>query len=71
MCVCVFVCMYIYIYKYICNFVCACIYICVYLYMYIKYIYICQAVLNKSCRQHPAKQQLYGHLRISETIQIR
>ena len=31
-----------------------------------------QAVLNKSWRQHPTKQQLYGHLPpITKTIQIR
>ena len=31
-----------------------------------------RAILNKSWRQHPTKQQLYGHLsRIPKTIQIR
>ena len=31
-----------------------------------------QAILNKSCNQHPTKQQLYGHLLpTSKTIQIR
>ena len=30
------------------------------------------AVLNKSCKQHAAKQHLYGHLPpISQTIQVR
>ena len=30
-----------------------------------------QAILNKSWKQHPMKQQLYGHLSpISKTIQI-
>ena len=30
------------------------------------------AILNKSWRQHPSKQQLYGHLPvITETIQVR
>ena len=33
---------------------------------------ILRAILNESCRQHPMKQQLYGHsLPISKTIQIR
>ena len=31
-----------------------------------------QAILNKSWKQHPMKQQLYGHLPpISKTVQIR
>ena len=31
-----------------------------------------RAILNKSLRQHPTKQQLYGHLpQITKTIQIR
>ena len=31
-----------------------------------------QAILNKSWRQHPTKQQLYGHLQpITKTIQVR
>ena len=33
---------------------------------------ILQALLNKSWKQHPTKQQLYGHLPlISKTIQVR
>ena len=31
-----------------------------------------QAILNKSWKQHPTKQQQYGHLTsISQTIQVR
>ena len=37
-----------------------------------NYTRMLRAVLNKSCRQHPTKQQLYGHLPpITKTIQIR
>ena len=36
------------------------------------YTRMLQAVLNKSCRQHPTKQQLYGHLPpIMKTIQVK
>ena len=36
------------------------------------YIYILRAILNKSWRQHPTKQQLYGHLPPTmKTIQVR
>ena len=37
-----------------------------------NYTRILQVILNKSWRQHPTKQQLYGHLQpITKTIQIR
>ena len=37
-----------------------------------NYTRMLQAILNKSWRQHPTKQQLYGHLLpITKTIQIR
>ena len=37
-----------------------------------NYTRMLQAVLNKSWRQHPTKEQLYGHLLpIMKTIQIR
>ena len=37
-----------------------------------NYTRMMQAVLNKSWRQHPTKQQLYGHLPpITKTIQVR
>ena len=36
------------------------------------YIYIMRAILNRSWRQHPTKQQLYGYLSlITKTIEIR
>ena len=37
-----------------------------------SYTRMLRAILNKSCRQHPTMQQLYGHLpRITKTIQVR
>ena len=37
-----------------------------------NYTRMLQAILNKSWRQHPTKQQLYGHLQpIMKTIKIR
>ena len=37
-----------------------------------NYIRMLRAILNKSWRQHPTKQQLYGHLPpITKTIQVR
>ena len=37
-----------------------------------KYTRILRAILNKSWRQHPTKQQLYGYLTpITKTIQVR
>ena len=40
--------------------------------IYGNYTRMLQAILNKSWRQHPTKQQLYGHLPpITKTIQIR
>ena len=37
-----------------------------------KYTRMLQAILNKSWRQHPTKQQLYGYLPpITKTIQVR
>ena len=37
-----------------------------------NYTRMLRAILNKSWRQHPAKQQLYGHLRtITKTIKVR
>ena len=37
-----------------------------------SYTRMLQAILNKSWRQHPTKQQLYGHLPpITKTIQVR
>ena len=37
-----------------------------------NYTRILQAIMNKSWRQHPTKQQLYGHLPpITKTIQVR
>ena len=37
-----------------------------------NYTRMLQAILNKSSRQHPTKQQLYGHLPpITKTIQVR
>ena len=37
-----------------------------------KYTRMLQAILNKSWRQHPTKQQLYGHLPpITKTIKVR
>ena len=37
-----------------------------------NYTRMLRAILNKSCRQHPTKQQLYGHLpSITKTIQVR
>ena len=37
-----------------------------------NYIRMLRAILNKSWRQHPIKQQLYGHqLPITKTIQVR
>ena len=37
-----------------------------------NYTRILRAILNKSWRQHPTKQQLYGHLPpITKTIQVR
>ena len=37
-----------------------------------NYTRMLQAILNKSWRQHPTKQQLYGHLPpIKKTIQVR
>ena len=40
--------------------------------LHFLYLYISQAILNKSRRQHPTKQQLYGHLPpIMKTIKVR
>ena len=37
-----------------------------------NYTRILRAILNKSCRQHPTRHQLYGHLpTITKTIQVR
>ena len=37
-----------------------------------NYTRMLRAVLNKSCRQHPTRHQLYGHLPpITKTIQVR
>ena len=37
-----------------------------------NYTRMLQAILNKSWRQHPTKQQLYGHLQlITKTIQVK
>ena len=37
-----------------------------------NYTRMLQAILNRSWRQHPTKQQLYGHLLLfTETIQVR
>ena len=37
-----------------------------------NYTRILRAILNKSCRQHPTRHQLYGHLpSITKTIQVR
>ena len=37
-----------------------------------NYTRMLRAILNKSWRQHPTKQQLYGHLQsITKTIQVR
>ena len=37
-----------------------------------NYTRMLRAILNKSCRQHPTKHQLYGHLPpIMKTIQVR
>ena len=37
-----------------------------------NYIRMLRAILNKSCRQHPTRHQLYGHLLpITKTIQVR
>ena len=37
-----------------------------------NYTRMLRAILNKSWRQHPSKQQLYGHLQpIAKTIQVR
>ena len=37
-----------------------------------NYIRMLRAILNKSWKQHPTKQQLYGHLPpITKTIQVR
>ena len=37
-----------------------------------NYTRMLQAILNKSCRQHPTRHQLYGHLPpIRKTIQVR
>ena len=37
-----------------------------------NYIKMLRAILNKTWRQHPAKQQLYGHLQpIMKTIKVR
>ena len=37
-----------------------------------NYTRMLRAILNKSCRQHPTKQQLYGHLpHITKAIQVR
>ena len=37
-----------------------------------NYIRMLRAILNKSCRQHPTRHQLYGHLPpIKKTIQVR
>ena len=37
-----------------------------------SYTRMLRAILNKSCRQHPKKQQLYGHLPcITKTMQVR
>ena len=70
---------YIYIYIYLCEYIYICVY---YIYVYLaKHMErkldsnctrMLRAVLNKSWRQHPTNQQLYGHLSpISKTIQIR
>ena len=40
--------------------------------LYTNYTRMLRAILNKSWRQHPTKQQLYGHLSpITKTIQVR
>ena len=37
-----------------------------------NYTRMLRAILNKSCRQHPTRRQLYGHLPpITKTIQVR
>ena len=37
-----------------------------------NYTRMLQAILNKSCKQHPTKQQLYGHLSpVMKTILVR
>ena len=37
-----------------------------------NYIRMLRAILNKSCRQHPTKQQLYGHIpTITKTLKVR
>ena len=59
---------------------CVCVCVCVYLssisslmHISLNNIHIIlRAILNKSWRQHPTKQQLYGHLPpITKTIQVR
>ena len=36
-----------------------------------NYTRMLRAILNKSSRQHPTRHQLYGHLPITKTIQVR
>ena len=40
--------------------------------MFLNNLLIVQAILSKSCRQHPTKQQLYGYLpSVTKTIEVR
>ena len=48
------------------------VYIYIYIYLDGNYTRMLWAILNKSWRQHPTKQQLYGHLPpITKTIKVR
>ena len=47
-------------------------YVCMYVCLYGNYTRMLRAILNKSCRQHRTRHQLYSHLPpISKTIQVR
>ena len=53
--------------------VCVCVCVCVYRHRKLdgNYTKMLQAILKKSWRKHPTKQQLYGHLLpITETIKV-
>ena len=73
-CLCVFVYIYIYIYIYRCMYVCTTWTLTKRLEKKLdgNYTRMLRAILNKSWRQHPTRNQLYGHLpSITKTIQVR
>ena len=70
---------HIYIYIYIYIYVCVCVCVCIYIYMCVwsasnlfLRVNVQRVILKTSWRQHPTKQQLYGHRSpITKAIKVR